>query len=210
MTELLRQLRAFNRRERFILLREALGGETFTLDAGFRLHLGLVVGEDVPAEAFVALDYPLDWLALALALAASPATSPAVLPNENGALVQGSPLDVDLLVAFAGETVTHVVLLEAKVATAWRNDQLQKKADRLAQLFGADGRAAADVRPHFLLASPRRPRGVRTAGWPAWMAPEGRVAWMELREPRGLRKATRCAEDGRRTAAGRFLRLEAF
>ena len=38
---LIKQLRTYNRRERFILLQAALGSETFTLDAGFRRRLGL-------------------------------------------------------------------------------------------------------------------------------------------------------------------------
>ena len=190
---LIKQLRTFNRRERFILLQAALGAETFTLDAGFRRRLGLAIGEDVPPDAFVALDYPLDWLALALA---QPRGTMWMLTDRD-VQVRGNPLDIDLLIAFGDEAQTHLVLLEAKADTPWSNHQLAAKAERLDELFPTefslkpDDFADKPVRPHFVLASPRQPQRVRTESWPYWMAPGGSPRWMELPMPVGLRKATR-------------------
>ena len=191
---LIEQLRALNRRERFILLRDALGAETFTLDADFRQRLGRVIDRDVPADAFVVFDYPLDWLAVALAQP----RRPMWILRADEVQVRGNPLDVDLLVAFGDADQTQLVLLEAKADTAWLNDQLSAKAERLGELFPTDlfppkpdDFADKPVRPHFVLASPRRPRRVRTESWPYWMAPGRRPRWMQLRMPAGLRKATR-------------------
>ena len=192
-TVLIEQLRRLNRRERFILLRDALGAETFTLDADFRQRLGRAIDRDVPADPFVALDYPLDWLALALA---QPRGAMWMLSADE-VQVRGNPLDIDLLIAFGDAEQTQLVLLEAKADTAWLNDQLSAKAERLGELFPTefslkpDDFADAAVRPHFVLASPRQPQRVRTESWPYWMKPGGRPRWMQLRMPPGLRKATR-------------------
>ncbi|MXY43435.1 MAG: hypothetical protein F4Y50_05155 [Dehalococcoidia bacterium] len=192
---LIEQLRRLNRRERFILLRDALGAETFTLDADFRQRLGQAIDRDVPTDAFVALDYPLDWLALALA---QPGGAMWMLRADE-VKVRGNPLDIDLLIAFGDAEQTQLVLIEAKASTAWLNDQLSAKAERLGELFPTevlfppkpDDFADAPVRPHFVLASPRPPQRVRTELWPYWMKPGGSPRWMQLRMPAGLRKATR-------------------
>ena len=97
MSDLIDHLRSFNRKERFILLREALGEDTFCLDVGFRTRLGETIGEAIPADAFVAMDYHLDWLQMALYLAATPAPEWPVL---NDGLVEANQQDIDLLVAF--------------------------------------------------------------------------------------------------------------
>ena len=194
-TVLIEQLRALNRRERFILLRDALGPETFTLDADFRQRLGRVIDRDVPADAFVALDYPLDWLALALAQPGAPMW----MLTDKDVQLRGNPLDIDLLIAFEETEQAQLVLLEAKADTHWLNDQLSAKVERLRELFPTevlfppkpDDFADAPVRPHFVLASPRPPQRVRTESWPYWMKPGGRPRWMQLRMPAGLRKATR-------------------
>ena len=54
MSALIEHLRSFNRKERFILLREALGSDT--LGDAFRRRLGDCIGVPVPADAFVAMD----------------------------------------------------------------------------------------------------------------------------------------------------------
>lgn len=194
-TVLIEQLRRLNRRERFILLRDALGAETFTLDADFRERLGRAIDRDVPADAFVAMDYPLDWLAVALAQP----RRPMWMLRADEVQVRGNPLDIDLLIAFGDAEQAQLVLLEAKADTAWLNDQLSAKAERLGELFPTevlfppkpDDFADTPVRPHFVLASPRPPQRVRTELWPYWMKPGGRPRWMQLRMPTGLRKATR-------------------
>ena len=71
MANLIDHLKAFNRKERFILLHEALGfhGQSFRMSANFSQRLGDCLGVRVPENAFVAMDYHLDWLQIALLLA---------------------------------------------------------------------------------------------------------------------------------------------
>lgn len=204
MSDLVGHLRSFNRKERFILLSDALGRERLGED--FRNRLGDCVGVRVPTDAYVAMDYHLDWLQMALYLADKPERQERV-PNDD--LVAGTQEDADLLVAFEGESTTHLVLVEAKVETGWTNNQLGSKAERLARIF-CEGRPGVHLTtPHYVLASPRPPsENVSTDGWPPWMMREGRPVWMELRRPPGLRKVTRCDENGRPSASGEFLRID--
>ncbi len=204
MSDLIGHLRSFNRKERFILLTEVLG--TDILGKDFRHRLGGCIGMAVPADAYVAMDYHLDWLQMALYLADS-RTPPTRIPNDD--LVAGNQEDADLLVAFDGESTTHLVLIEAKVETGWTNKQLKSKAERLGRIFG-EGRPGAHLAtPHYVLASPEPPSpAVSTADWPGWMTRNGDPAWMELRRPSGLRKVTRCDDNGRPSASGQFLRID--
>ncbi len=170
MSDLIENLRSFNRKERFILLREALGSDT--LGDAFRERLGDAIGVTVPADAFVAMDYHLDWLQMALYLAANPSPPERI---RNDRLVSGNQEDADLIVAFQGNSATHVVLVEAKVETNWTNSQLESKAERLDLIFG-EGRPRVHLAtPHYVLASPEPPPpGISTAEWPDWMKPRGK------------------------------------
>ena len=176
MSDLIASLPSFNRTERFILLREALGEDTFCLDAGFRTRLGETIGEALPADAFVAMDDPLDWLQMALSLAATPAPE---WPVRNDRLVDANPQDADLLVAFGdGAAQTHLVLLEAKMETGWTNVQMDATARRLWCLV-EDKPGAGLATPHFVLLSPRRPERLRSHDWPHGMTPGQKPRWME-------------------------------
>ena len=209
MSELIEHLRSFNRKERFILLREALGRDA--LGDAFRRRLGDCIGAPVPANAFVAMDYHLDWLQMALYLARTP-DPPSPIPRrdvlgEGPADFNANQMDVDLLVAFDEGATTHLVLLEAKMETGWTNRQMCKKAARLRQIFGdPPDRSLAD--PCFVLLSPQRPQRLETDDWPGWMTRGGEPVWMKLPRPSGLRKVTRCAPDGRPSADGEFLRID--
>ena len=205
MSQLIEHLRSFNRKERFILLREALG--TDALGDDFRSRLGDLTGATVPADAFVAMDYHLDWLQMALYLAGTP-SPPQPIPNDDE-LVVGNQQDADLIVAFEGDSTTHVVLVEAKVETGWTNGQLKSKAERLSRIF-AEGRPGAHlVTPCYVLASPEPPPpGISTAGWPSWMNLGGEPLWMELARPPGLKKPTRCTAQGETSRRGGFVRID--
>ena len=153
MSDLIGHLRSLNRKERFILLTEALG--THVLGEDYRHRLGNCIGMVVPADAYVAMDYHLDWLQMGLCLADSRAPG-RLIPNDG--LVAGNQEDADLLVAFEGGATTHVVLIEAKVEAGWTNRQLSSKAERLRRIF-AEGRPGAHLAtPHYVLASPTPPR----------------------------------------------------
>ena len=198
MSDLIEHLRSFNRKERFILLREALG--TDVLSGAFRRQLGAAIRVAVPADAFVAMDYHLDWLQMALYLADNP-LPPQRIRNDD--LVAGNQEDADLLVAFESHSGTQVVLIEAKVETAWTNSQFTSKASRLRRIFG-EGRPGVHLAtPHYVLASPQPPPpGIRTAEWPDWMKPRGKAVWMELRRPSRLKKPTRCTAHGKASRLG--------
>ena len=66
MTELLEYLESFNRKERFILLAEAIGPPGIRLGKGFRDRVGVAFGLEIPADALVAMDYHVDWLRASL------------------------------------------------------------------------------------------------------------------------------------------------
>ena len=206
MSDLIEHLRSFNRKERFILLREALGSDT--LGGSFRERLGDCIGVGVPADAFVAMDYHLDWLQMALYLAANPSPPERI---RNDGLVSGNQEDADLIVAFSDDSTTHVVLVEAKVETNWTNSQLKSKAKRLSRIFG-EGRPGVHLAtPHYVLASPEPPPpGISTAQWPQWMKPRGEPVWIELARPSGLKKPTRCTARGKTSRRGRFVRIDSL
>ena len=205
MSDLIKHLRSFNRKERFILLREALG--TDRLGDAFRRQLGGSIGVGVPADAFVAMDYHLDWLQMALYLADNP-SPPERIPNDD--LVVGNQEDADLLVAFDRDATTHVVLIEAKVETAWTTSQLESKARRLRRILGEGRPGVRLVTPHYVLASPEPlPPGTSTTEWPDCIKSRGEPVWMELRWPPGLKKPTRCTAHGKTSRRGRFVRIDA-
>ena len=209
MSDLIEHLRSFNRKERFILLREALGGDR--LGDTFRKRLGDCIGVPVPTKAFVAMDYHLDWLQMALYLATTP-NPPSRIPKkdvlgEGPAEFNANQMDVDLLVAFDEGATTRLVLLEAKMETGWTNRQMCKKADRLRQIFGdTPDRSLAD--PCFVLLSPRPPQQLKVDDWPSWMTRDSEPVWMKLPRPPDLRKVTRCWADGRASAEGDHLRID--
>lgn len=195
-------LRSFNRKERFFLVGAALGKPDFRLDERFRAGVGAALRLTVPHDAFVAMDYHMSWLYAALVIHASPAATPP-FANADG-LVSANQEDVDLLIAYRDGATFAVILLEAKGVTGWTTKQSGSKVRRLCAVFGEDGRRVPGVRPHFVIASPRRPTRLKTAEWPAWMAPRGEVPWMPLAVPGNLKVVTRCDAEGRRSAAGGY------
>ena len=70
-SRLLLHLEEFNRKERFFLVGMALGNPEFRLGEEFRERLAQKLSLQVPRDAFVAMDYHLDWLAASLFLAAN-------------------------------------------------------------------------------------------------------------------------------------------
>lgn len=184
-------LRSFNRKERFLLIGTALGNPKFRLGTKFRKRLGDRFALEVPSNAFVAMDYHLDWIYASAYLSHQGVNDSDKHPNPDK-LVSGNQEDVDLIVAFdAGET-THLIMLEAKAETAWSNKQMDSKAERLTAIFGRGGHRFPQLRPCFGLMSPRPPGQLNTGSWPSWMRDsEGSPWWMELTMPPGRKKVTR-------------------
>ena len=219
LPDMIEYLRRFNRKERFHLLCEALGETTFRLDECFRTRLqsclndSLRGGASIPPGAFVAMDYHLDWIGMALCLAVDDPerTRHDRFPLdgiENDGLVSGTQQDVDLLVAFPDGATTHLVMIEAKGDTDWSNDQLNGKAGRLDRIF-SDPRWRDSIAPHFLLMSPTRPKFLTKKGWPSWMMPNGEPLWLRLSLPEDLVKITRYDPDrDRKPDSYRYLFVE--
>ena len=179
---LLENLRKFNRKERFFLLRHAIGCKYFNLSDGFCRSLEVAFGTNLPKTPYFAIDYHLDWL-YAAAFLATPAARDAEkqgkttfpMPKKPG-LLTATQEDIDLLVAFpdaSDETVTHLLLLEAKGVTGWTNKQLRSKAKRLEAIFGTNGdewsHQGVAIKPRFAIISPKQPSELECSGYPRWM-----------------------------------------
>ena len=171
-------LKRFNRKERFWLIRNALGPTSERLDDGFRANLAKAIGKDVPASAWWAMDYHLDWLVGALTLVAQGERGFEPQRNDAG-LVKCDPEDIDMIVAFGDS----LVVIEAKGATAWSNEQLRKKVDRLEKLRSV-GWLPSAIKIFLVLTSPQVPKNLKPqAGtrWQPWMCNEaGRPLYVPL------------------------------
>lgn len=129
-TDLVSCLSAFNRKERYWLIRNALGGANgdISLSDHFRHRLFERTKIAIPSNAWWAIDYHLDWLVGALAhFAHNEDLSSCTYENTIPALVTGSQEDFDLVVAFD----RTVILFEAKFATGWSKEQLRSKVNRI-------------------------------------------------------------------------------
>ena len=204
MPSVVEYLESFNRKERFFLIGTALGNPSFRLPQDFRARLSQAFGVHVPPNAFAAMDYHLDWIHASLLL---PGSEDVVVHPNTEPIATGNQQDVDLLVAFDEGSITHLLLLEAKVETGWTNKQMLSKADRLRRIFGDDGMRHPQVKPHFGLMSPRTPQRLDASAWPSWMTREGVPIWLELSLTPGRRRITRCDRNGRSSATGGFFRV---
>jgi len=201
--EFITYLRRFNRKERFFLVGWALGNREFRLAPAFRRGISSVLLLDVPRDAFVAMDYHLDWIYASAFLAATGDTN-TVHPNKDG-LVSGSQEDMDLVVAFSAGKTAHLIMVEAKGVTAWTNKQATSKARRLEAIFGQGGDRWSHICPHFIIVSPREPQGLECSRWPGWMKRgDGRPYWVKMEIPGGLVRVTRCSESGKVSREGRY------
>ena len=205
MLDLLELLESFNRKERFFLIRHALGN--FQLSNEFRRELGDAISLPIPRNAFAAMDYHLEWLTAALH-AHDRGDSHGIFDNPQQQLVKGNQEDTDLLVAFGDKEYQHIVLVEAKGATGWTNEQMRSKANRLTQIFGSDGNRYSGVMPHICLASPRPPEQLRASEWPSWMSKDdGSYYWLRLNFPEDRIRVTRCDVYGNQSARGNYFKI---
>ena len=206
MPHLIELLESFNRKERFFLVRQAVG--EFQLSDEFRRELGDATNLAIPRDAFTAMDYHLEWLTAAL-YAHECGDVDRIFDNPQQRVVRGNQQDTDLLVAFNDDEHHHIVLVEAKAATGWRNKQMHSKADRLTRIFGPDGSRYPGVMPHFCLVSPHRPRQLRVDEWPRWMSKQdGSFMWLKLKYPNLRRRVTRCDSQGNQSAKGDYFRIK--
>ena len=195
-------LRAFNRKERFFLIGMALSNPRFLLREQFRDIVRNALHIEIPKDAFAAMDYHLDWIYASLFLAFNDVNG-RVFPNVDG-LITATQEDIDFLIAYQDGDKCHLVLLEAKGVMGFTNRQLQSKIRRLRDIFGHSGDKYHRVIPHFATVSPKEPVGIRTNNWPSWVLRDGKIPWIEMTIPGGRKRITRCDETGRVGAEGRW------
>ena len=206
MHDLIAMLDRFNRKERYFLVKQTLGG--FALGCEFRKKLECEIGISICHDAFTAMDYHLDWLAAALCQYECDSDN-GVFDNPDQRVVTGTQRDVDLLVAFENESACHIVLIEAKAEGKWDNNQMDSKAERLKQIFGCDGKLHDAVKPHFCLMSPCRPQNLNTNEWPKWMRKDDEeLHWIPLSFPHKRLRPVRCNKNRNNSAKGRFFRID--
>jgi len=200
---------------------QALGKPTFDTAPAFLGAIGEAIGVTLPPSHLVRcfMDYHLDWLYAALILSTSdgngPFDSPAWEPGKAGDPswnVNANQEDVDLLLAFREEIVTHLVMIEAKATSGWRASQIVSKARRLGRVFGDDGQRFPSIEPHFVLMSPKQSAGLAEtlavhAEVPAWMRPNGTVIWTQLQIPADRLVINRCEGSGLASKTGHHWRV---
>lgn len=214
MSQVIEMLRSLDRKERFAVLRDVLGFDCRTpaLNEGFRKRLSDCIRVEVPEKVFLATDYHLDWIQIAVHLAENPDID-RHMPFDSPAAdeINKNQQDVDLLVAFEASEMkrpsAHLVLIEAKAYLGWTNGQLSRKTARLGRIFGNDGRKDGVVQPHFVLMTGRVSPNIQTCKWPNWMKDRaGNPFWLKYALP-SRRSVTRCRPDGTADKSGRCLKF---
>jgi hypothetical protein len=205
MTDLITILEALNRKERFFLVGEALGNCDFRLGSDYRKRLQGVTGMDIPSDAWVAMDYHLDWISAAVHMVAKGRDFGDIWSNpEESPIVHGTQEDVDLIIGFRDGSKTVLILVEAKGDTSWSNKQMKSKAERLGLIFGNGNGESEGIVTSFVLTSPSEPtERLVTDDWPDWMVKDDRrPRWMSM-DMTGRRQLIRCDENmNKKVAAG--------
>jgi hypothetical protein len=206
MQNLIKYLKDFNSKERFFLTGQILGNPSFTPSSEFREKLSELLEISVPVDALSAMDYHIDWLYAGLNLAKDNNLS-KIYPNENR-LIKAHQEDIDWLIAFKTQSEYHLVLIEAKGVTGWTNKQMNSKAKRFGDIFGNQGNSWSGVVPHFVMMASSQPQGLFIEKWPYWMAPNGKINWLELPIPEYLIHVYRCNEQGQASKDGQSWKVK--
>lgn len=202
MNQIIENLKAFNRKERFFLVGAALGNPEYILCQQFIYDIERAFNVTIPSNYFAAMDYHLDWVYASLALAANNHNGP--FPNAKQ-IIHASIEDIDFLIACEIQNDCHYIFLEAKGVTLFSNKQLQSKMARLTEIFGKENEKWKNVVPHFGIVSPKEPRKIQDKAWPVWAKPDGQVKWIKLEHiPTGLKKVVRCNRIGKADNAGDY------
>lgn len=200
-------LRRFNRKERYYLIGAALDNPEFKIGYSFRKRLQRCLGLRVPEDAFVAMDYHLNWVYASLVLAYEEEDLGEVIkvrkpfPNPEE-IIKGNQQDIDLLIAYPKDNKCHLLFLEAKGDSGFTNEQFNSKVERLGKIFGADGCCRKDVKPYFAIISRRYPSGLNRECWPAWIRGGENIPWLKLPWPEDLVRVSRCKDSGEPSARG--------
>jgi hypothetical protein len=174
---LVEALRKFNRKERYWLIRNALGENSEKLDPKFRKSLDEALSIQVPEDAWWAMDYHLDWLVGALYLFSKGEGAACERQyNRNPELVKGTQEDVDLIIAFD----KTLIFIEAKGDAGWDDQQVKSKFGRLQDIAGK--KYFEGLKTYFIFMAPKnllenqreeidaiRPDGVFAGRKPRWL-----------------------------------------
>lgn len=198
-------LRRFNRKERYHLIKTALSIPEFKLGECFMGRLRECLGLQVPVDAFVAMDYHLDWVYASLFLACR-GVDGGVFPRSKDKIT-ATQEDIDLLIAYGEDNVCHLLFLEAKGVGGFTNEQLNSKAKRLKTIFEEDW---PSVKPHFALISRKEPdqNRLNREEWPKWMHCKGKPNWVKLDWPDNSVSVSRSDKEGKRLATGKFWKIQ--
>ena len=181
MSDLIDIMKKFNRKERFYLIKTALGEDSFCLSDDFREELKKHFSLEIPKNVFVAMDYHLDWIYASLYIYRNKIDyeneeiykkKENKYTIENDSNITGTQQDIDLIIAFENNDGYHIILLEAKGVMSWDNKQMNCKAKRLGKIFGDNGDNWAGITPHFAIISREFPPKLEYDKWPSWMKPE--------------------------------------
>lgn len=164
MSELTEILDRFNRKERNLLIRDALGhslDKPLLLNDGFRERVGTALGGlEIPKDAWWATDYHLNWIAGALsvwrggeqAIGAEQKNAQSEDPPGRW-LIERNQEDADLLIAFD----TTLILVEVKAFGGFTNKQIGSKIHRWRLLVSQLKLEKRDMAFHFVLMSRIKP-----------------------------------------------------
>ena len=211
MPDLINILESFNRKERFFLVSQALGSPKFELATGFREKLAKSVdlepGIEIPANAFAAMDYHLNWVHASLVLAHYGEVGEQgeiTLSDEKGisllhkeGAIKSNQQDVDLLVAFRSGENYHLIFVEAKgydtdgLADFDGDNQLGAKAGRFKKIFDPDNTLYPNVTPYFCLMSGKEHTNVDWGKWLELNLPKERLVVKYNASVRKVRKGAK-------------------
>lgn len=162
MSRLTDVLDRFNRKERNLLIRDILGHsveQALPITASFRKRVGKALGIEVPADAWWATDYHLNWIAAAVAVLRD-GEQPSYDKRDNlqegtRRLIERSQEDADLLIAFD----QTLILVEVKAFGTFTNKQINSKVQRwrLLKQFCNAGPEKDGLTLHFMLMSRTEP-----------------------------------------------------
>ncbi|MGL4707795.1 MAG: hypothetical protein ACRCWH_06195 [Aeromonas veronii] len=211
--KLIENLKSFNRKERFYLVGQMLGNPDFRMDKTQLAEISKLIGTTIPSEYFAAMDYHLDWIYASLFLIQEhdKKTFPRNFIDNKQKIdlqISGTQEDVDFLLAFVDhENTTHIVMIEAKGDSYFSNAQLNSKNKRFNAIFG-DENTWPNVRPHFLLCSPKEPQNVSIEEPAYFIFKSSKLLWLELDMGDGKNKVTRWGKNDKPCSDGKYWVVE--
>ncbi len=165
---LVNKLASLNRKERFWLVRQAIGAESFDkLSEDFLNDISRKLSIKIPEDAWWAMDYHIDWIAAVLSTDSSNLETDG--PNDKGLydntknfpsdeggvsidpIIKGTQQDFDLIIAFEN----NIILCEAKGAGSWDRKQMDSKVCRIRSLLTLAQSYDPEIDIKLVLISPK-------------------------------------------------------